>query len=295
MNPDRIVIGVESDRARDLLLRIYEPLMDGCAPRRAVQSGGPTSDRPQSTSGHQLVVTNLNTAELIKHASNAFLAMKVSFINMVADLCEAADADVDQVAKGLGMDPRIGDRFLQAGIGFGGYCLPKDLRAFRRIGEEHGVDMTLVKATSDINETRAERLVSKVRKALWVLEGKRLAVWGLAFKPGTDDVREAPSEAVVRGLLAEGAILQLHDPQAMHTFRQLFVEEVAALVYCDSAMEAVSGADALLVLTEWPEYLDVDLAQVREEMAVPVIIDGRNHLDPVRVRRLGFEYHGMGR
>ena len=277
LNPDRVVLGVESQESRDLLLRIYRPLMEADA------------------SDQRVVVTDLNTAELTKHASNAFLAMKVSFINLVADLSEAAGADVNEVARGLGADPRIGPRYLQAGVGFGGYCLPKDLRAFTRIGEDHGVDMSLLKVVSDINDRRVERFVSKVRRALWVLEGKVLAIWGVAFKPGTDDVREAPSLKVAARLLEEGASLRVYDPKAAAEFQKCFPAVPERLVYCSSPIEAARGTDAVLLLAEWPELREVDLARVRNEMTLPVIVDGRNFIEPNLARESGFEYYGMGR
>ncbi len=278
-NPDRIVLGVETERARKILLGIYQPLLD----------------RLGSTADATVVITDINTAEIIKHASNAFLATKISFANMVADLCEATGANIDDVTHGIGMDPRIGPRFLQAGIGYGGYCLPKDLRAFTWIAATHGVDFSLLKEVEHINERRVGQLISKVRQALWVVKGKTLAMWGLSFKPGTDDTREAPSLAVARCLLDEGAHLRLHDPEAMGEASREFRENAPVLTYCATPEEAADGAEAILVLTEWPEYLDVDLGRVRERMRVPLIVDGRNLLDPAAVREQGFEYYSIGR
>ena len=282
LNPDRVVLGVETERARDLLLELYRPLV-----ARSELAGDNPEDR--------LIVTDLNTAELIKHASNAFLATKISFINMVGDICEAARADVKEVARGLGMDPRIGPRFLGAGAGFGGYCLPKDLRAFVRIGELNGVDMSLLRAVENVNDERINKLMHKVHEALWVVQGKTIAIWGLSFKPDTDDIREAPSLKVVTRLLDEGAYLRLHDPLALAEFQEEFPEQVGRLEYYDSPYEAAAGADAIVLLTEWRDYLTVDLSQVRDTMEVPLLIDGRNLLDPAAVRSLGFEYHSMGR
>jgi len=278
-SPDRIVLGVESDRGRDLLLQIYRPLLD----------------RLGSDGDSRVIVTDTNTAEIIKHASNAFLATKISFINMIADVCEASGADVEAVAQGTGMDPRIGAQFLNAGIGYGGYCLPKDLLAFTRVAEQNGVEVPLLKDVVQINNSRVDRFLAKVRKALWVVKGKPLAVWGLAFKPGTDDVREAPSLRIVGHLLEEGAQLRLHDPQAISQFRNYFPENPPHLVYCSHPEQATEGAEALLVLTEWPEFKAVDLAQVREAMTMPVIVDGRNLFDPATVRGMGFDYYGVGR
>ena len=283
-NPDRIVIGVESDRARDLILQIYRPLLERLAPHSSLLP-------PHS----RLVVTDLNTAEIIKHAANAFLAMKISFINLVADLCEATGADVAEVARGLGLDPRIGPHFLQAGVGYGGYCLPKDLKAFIRIGEAHGVPMGLLREVDRINEERPNRLVEKLRRALWVLRGKTVAIWGLAFKPGTDDIREAPSLKVVQRLLEEGCLLRLYDPKAIEAFRLLFSEENDRITYASSPELAAEGADAVVLLTEWPEFREVDFRALRERMAVPLVVDGRNFLNRDHLCSLGFEYYGMGR
>ena len=290
-NPDRIVLGVESDRARDLLLRIYEPLLQRMQPASmGIVSGEAAAD----ISGRRIVVTDLNTAELIKHSSNAFLAMKVSFINMVADLCEAAGGDVDDVARGLGMDPRIGPEFLQAGVGFGGYCLPKDLKAFTRITQDHGVDARLLEAIADINDRRVDHFVSKVQRVLGGIEGRTLAVWGLAFKPGTDDVRDAPSLRIVGRLLDEGASLRLYDPKAMTEFQRSFAGPTDGVVYSESATHAAAGADAVLILSEWPEFREMNLALIREVVESPVIVDGRNFLDAGTAREMGFSYHGMG-
>ena len=291
-NPDRIVVGVESDRARDLLLEIYAPLLKRMRP--AASTAAPGEVAPD-IAGKRVVVTDLNTAELIKHSSNAFLAMKVSFINMVADLCEAAGADVDDVAKGLGMDPRIGPDFLRAGVGFGGYCLPKDLMAFTRITQDHGVQAGLLESIADINAGRVEHFVSKVAKALGGIEDRTLAVWGLAFKPGTDDVRDAPSLKIVSRLANGGASLRLYDPKAMMEFRTAFGDSSKRIQYADSATEAASGAEAILVLSEWPEFKLVNLALLHGDVAKAIIVDGRNFLDREAVVQAGFEYVGMGR
>lgn len=266
-HPDRIVIGVESEQAKAWLLELYRPLN---AP---------------------IIATDLNTAEIIKHAANSFLALKISFINMIADLCEVTGADVTEVAKGIGLDPRIGRQFLQAGIGYGGICLPKDLKAFIHIAKEHGVDFSLLKEVENINEARVERFVRKVKDALWVLKDKTLAVWGLAFKPNTDDIREAPSLKIVRRLLEEGARLRLYDPQAMDNFRQVFPD----LCYCSSAEEAAESAHAILLLTEWEEFQGVDWQLLRTKVALPIVVDGRNCLDPKVLQAAGFEYYGIGR
>jgi UDPglucose 6-dehydrogenase len=221
--------------------------------------------------------------------------MKISFINMVADLCDAVGADVTEVAKGIGMDPRIGPDFLQAGIGFGGYCFPKDLRAFIYLAQEHGVDFSLLKEVENINRQRVDILMKKLRQALWVLHDKTIAVLGLAFKGGTDDTRESPSLRVVEALMEEGAALQLHDPKAMPLLEKVLPQREGRLRYCDSPYAAASGAQALLVLTEWPEYRNLDWSRLRSEMEVPLVVDGRNLLDPAELRESGFEYISIGR
>ena len=270
-HPDRVVVGVESERARALLEQLYQPL--GC----------------------QILFTNISTAELTKHAANAFLSTKISFINMVADMCEAVGADVSQVALGIGLDPRIGRGFLNAGIGFGGYCFPKDLRSFMHLGREYGVDCGLLEEVENINLRRAEVFLKKVRQAVWVLQGKKMGVLGLAFKGGTDDIRESPALRIVTGLLEEGARLRVHDPQAMEASQQRIPPQTGRLEYCSSPYEAARGGNALLILTDWKEYGELDFVRLRELMEVPVIIDGRNLLDPEMVRSAGFEYVDMGR
>ncbi|MBM3942644.1 MAG: UDP-glucose/GDP-mannose dehydrogenase family protein [SAR202 cluster bacterium] len=286
-HPDRVVLGVATPEARQMLLQIYQPLLE----RMAASGNGSAASKGSSP----LMVTDLNTAELIKHSANAFLALKISFINLIADFCEATGADVTEVARGIGMDPRIGPAFLRAGAGYGGYCLPKDLKAFVRIAEEHGVDFSLLNEVGRINDARAERIVQRLRHATWVIKGKTVAVWGLAFKPHTDDVRDAPSLRIVSRLREEGASLRLHDPWAMEQFRRDFPDQPPRLVYCPSPENAAEGADALVILTEWPEYLKADLARLRESMAAPIIVDGRNLMDPAAVRALGFDYYGIGR
>jgi len=271
LHPDRIVLGVDCDETRDTLLKIYEPI-----------------DCPK-------LVTDLNTAELIKHSANAFLSTKISFINMVADLCEATGADVTKVAEGMGLDPRIGPAYLGAGIGFGGYCFPKDIRAFVHIGESHRVDMSLLKAAEQINLKRVDRFLEKLRARVWVLRGKTIGILGLAFKAGTDDVRESPALAVVRQLHSQGAILRLYDPQAMDAVRQALPEEPGRLEYVKSPYEVAKQADAVLLLTEWPEFANLDLAKLRDSMRLPVIGDGRNLLDPAAVRVAGIDYFSLGR
>ena len=270
-HPDRIVVGVESERARALLEQIYRPL--NCP----------------------MLFTSVSTAELTKHAANAFLSTKISFINMVSDICEAVGADVNEVARGMGLDPRIGGQFLKAGIGFGGYCFPKDLRAFAYLAEEHGVDCGLLREVESINRRRARVFVKKAQRAVWVLQGKKLGVLGLAYKGETDDIRESPALAIVRELLKESACLRVHDPRAMEATRKEIPPQAGRLEYCESAYEAAREAHALLILTDWQEYRDLDLQRLRGLMEVPVIIDGRNLLEPETVTASGFEYVGVGR
>jgi UDPglucose 6-dehydrogenase len=269
--PDRVVCGVESDRAREVLTSLYSPL------------------------GRPILVTDVHTAELIKHAANAFLSTKISFINMVADLCEKIGADVTAVARGIGLDSRIGPQFLDAGIGYGGYCFPKDLRAFIYLAEEHGVDFSLMQEVERVNRRRLEVFLRKVRQTLWVLQGKTLGILGLAFKPDTDDIRESVSLKIVRALLEEGCRLRLYDPQAMPNAKKEFPETPGQLTYCASAYEAAQGAQALLLLTEWDEFRQLDFSRLRSLMEVPILVDGRNLYDPSTIRRAGFEYASIGR
>jgi UDPglucose 6-dehydrogenase len=268
--PERIVCGVDSQRAREVLEEIYRPI--NCP----------------------VLITGLSTAEITKHAANSFLSMKISFINMVADLCDAVGADVTQVAKGIGMDPRISPRFLDAGIGFGGYCFPKDLRAFIYLAEEYGVDFSLLKQVEAINNRRVERFVKKVSEALWVLHDKSIGVLGLSFKAGTDDTRESPSLRIVDALRQKGAVLRLHDPRAMPLLRKV-LPEGENLLYAESPYVAATGAEALLILTDWPEYKALDWKKINSVMQLPVIVDGRNVLDPQSMLNEGFEYHSIGR
>jgi UDPglucose 6-dehydrogenase len=271
LHPDRIIIGVETERARDLLSGIYQKLRD------------------------RVVVTNIDTAELIKHASNSFLALKISYINLISSICDKTEANVEQVAEGMGLDPRIGGRFLKAGIGYGGSCFPKDVKALVKIGEDLGVDMSLLKEADRINLDRIRVFVDKIKQALWILKDKRIAVLGLAFKPETDDIREAPSINVIRELLREGARLRLYDPQAMGNMGEIFPAETDRLEYCESAYQAAEGANALVVLTEWDEFAGLDLKRLKETMANPIVVDGRNVFDPTALSKIGFEYYSIGR
>ena len=267
MKPDRVVLGVESRRAKELLYGLYKPL------------------------GAPIVVTDINSAELIKHASNSFLSMKISFINAVAEICELAGADVAQVAEGMGLDPRIGRPFLNAGVGFGGFCFPKDLEAFIKIAEQLGYDFELLRAVRAINDRARHRFTEKIKQVLWVLKGKTVAVLGLSFKPDTDDMRYAPALEVIRQLQTEGAQVRAFDPQAMGEARPLLPE----VKLCKDAYDAARGADCLAVLTEWNEFKALDFGRIKKLMRQPLVIDGRNLYDPGRMRELGFRYIGVGR
>ena len=271
LNPDRIIIGVESDRAREMMVKIYERAKD------------------------RILVTNIDTAELIKHASNSFLALKISYINLIANLCEKTEADVGQVAKGMGLDPRIGGLFLRAGLGYGGSCFPKDIKAMTKIGEDLGVNMNLLREADRINSDRIRVFMEKVKKALWILKDKTIAVLGLSFKPETDDIREAPSIKVIKELLTEGASVRLYDPEAAANMKEVFPEGSARVAYCRTPYEATSAANALLLITDWDEFQKLDWAKIRQSMANPIIVDGRNIFDPQALRAKGFEYYSIGR
>jgi UDPglucose 6-dehydrogenase len=269
MKPDRIVIGAQSERAIDLMKKIYEPFM---AP---------------------ILVTDINSAELIKHCANSFLALKISYINAVSTICEASGANVEKVADGIGMDHRIGRDFLNAGIGYGGSCFPKDIAAFITISERLGVPFNLLKEVQRINNAQKVRFLKAIRETLWVLREKRIAVWGLTFKPDTDDLRSSVAIELVETLLREGAHVVAYDPKGMQKARA--IKAIADTEFASSALEAVSDAEALVIATEWNEFANVDLAVVKEKMRTPIVFDGRNLLDPGTMDRLGFQYHSIGR
>ncbi|SKB03677.1 UDPglucose 6-dehydrogenase [Prosthecobacter debontii] len=269
MKPDRIVIGGNSDRALALMQKIYEPFV---AP---------------------VLVTDINSAELIKHAANSFLALKISYINALAELCELSGADVLKVAEGIGADKRIGRGFLNAGLGYGGSCFPKDVAAFIAISEQLGQPFNLLKEVQAINNRQSVRFLDSVREALWVLKDKKIAVWGLSFKPNTDDIRSSVAVSLVEKLVAEGAEVSAYDPKAMAKVRETSLASQIRLA--DSALDAAADAEALIIATEWAEFGLVDLAALRDAMQTPLIFDGRNLLDPVAVRDFGFQYRGVGR
>ena len=269
MNPDRVVIGGTSDRANEAMQKIYQPF-----------------DAP-------IVFTDINSAELIKHAANSFLAMKISYINAVAAICEASGANVEEVANGIGMDDRIGRRFLNASLGFGGSCFPKDLSAFIRISDDLGYDFGLLKEVQKINASQMDRFVKKITDTLWVLKGKTIGVLGLAFKQNTDDVRMSPAIDLCNRLIKEGAFLRVYDPKAMDKAKMVLPE--GDVLFVDDMDEVSTGCDALVVATEWPEFKQLDLVKSKEVMTVPIIFDGRNLLDPALVEKLGFTYKSIGR
>jgi len=269
MHPDRVVIGAQSEHAIDLMKKVYEPFM---AP---------------------ILVTDINSAELIKHCANSFLALKISYINAVSAICEASGADVEKVADGIGMDHRIGRDFLNAGIGYGGSCFPKDIAAFITISERLAVPFNLLKEVQRINNSQKERFLKVIRETLWVLREKRIAVWGLTFKPDTDDLRSSVAIELVADLLREGAHVIAYDPKGMQKARA--IKAIADAEFASSALEAVNDAEALVIATEWNEFANVDLAVVKEKMTTPIVFDGRNLLDPETMGRLGFQYYSIGR
>ena len=272
MHPDRVVLGVESERAEKLLRELYRPINLIEAP---------------------IHVTNLESAELVKYASNAFLATRISYINEISNLCEIVGADVHAVAKGMGLDGRSGRKFLHAGPGYGGSCFPKDTTALIRIAQEHGVTCRIVEATVEVNAAQKARMVKKIREALGGSEaGKKIAVLGLTFKPETDDMRDSPSLAIIPNLVDKGAVINAHDPQGVKEARVLLPEQVN---YFDDVYETVTGADVVVLMTEWNEYRGLQLKRVKELMAGNIIVDLRNIYGPSTIREHGFEYECVGR
>lgn len=288
--PDRIVIGADTERARAIARRIYQPLIDGSYFSRPGHIAG-----PRDLSGGVLYLeTSAKSAELIKHASNAFLAMKISFINAVANICELVGTDVGEVANGIGADTRIGYRFLNAGIGYGGSCFPKDVRAFYKIAESVGYDFDLLQSVERINEGQQLCFMKKLRAALWTLKGKQVGVLGLAFKGGTDDIRESPAINIIKTLLAEECHVSVYDPAAMEKARAALPQHENLVYACDE-FDAARDAHALLVVTEWPQFAQLDLSRLRQVMRYPVVIDGRNLFALKQMATAGFHYYSMGR
>ncbi len=288
--PDRIVVGVESERAAEVMRQIYGPLTSGWYYGR-----GDAIPRPEAATGKappRLIVTSSKSAEMIKHASNAFLAMKISFINAVASICELVGASVEQVSDGIGTDSRIGPRFMNPGIGYGGSCFPKDLMAFRAVAKESGYDFRLLEEVIRINEEQRHRFLRKVRSVLWTFRGKRLGVLGLAFKGGTDDIRESPAMLLVQELLREGCHVCAYDPAAMERAKEVLKSGVE---FATDAYGAATGADALLILTEWEEFAALDLERLRGLVKYPIVLDGRNLYDPAVMVEHGFSYYSVGR
>jgi UDPglucose 6-dehydrogenase len=267
MKPDRVVIGVRSQRPVSAMKEIYAPFN---AP---------------------IIVTDINSAELIKHASNSFLALKISYINAISVICESTGANVQEVANGMGMDERIGKRFLNASLGFGGSCFPKDLSAFIKIAEQLGYDFGLLKEVQKINAVQMDRFVKKISDTLWVLKGKKIGVLGLAFKQNTDDVRMSPAIELCQRLQKEGAALRVHDPKAMDKARTLLKD----VTYVDDMDEVAEGCDALVIATEWEEFKKLDVDRARKALSHPILFDGRNLFDPAEMEKLGFIYKSIGR
>jgi UDPglucose 6-dehydrogenase len=278
-------VGVNDIESEKQLREIYQPLLSGAFHCPIHPSGCPAADAPI------FLVTTLTSAELIKHASNSFLGLKISYANVIADLCEKLGGNVEEVTRAMGLDPRIGPQFLNAGLGFGGFCLPKDIQAFVRLAHRHGVEFSLLKETEQINKRRIDKFLEKVRHALWVVKDKKIGVLGLAFKPNTDDIRFAPAIEVVRRLVAEGASVRATDPVAIE--RASGVLSGASLL--KDPYEVAKGADALLLLTEWSDYRDLDWSRVYSLMARPLVLDARNALAPEKMKAHGFEYHSFGR
>jgi UDPglucose 6-dehydrogenase len=290
LHPDRIVVGTATECASELLKRLYAPLTSGEYYLAANAVPGPRGLENLPP----LLLTSTKAAEIIKHASNAFLATKISFINVVANICEAAGADVEEVARGIGMDSRIGDKFLRAGVGYGGSCFPKDVAAFRNVAEIVGVDFGLLREVEKINEEQKLRFFQKIRSALWTFRGKKIGVLGLAFKGGTDDIRESPALDIVQRLLSEGCIVTAYDPAAEQRTRE-FIPSGPQMRYVDDPYRAAQDADALLILNDWQEFGDLDLERLHYTLRYPIIIDGRNLYDPAEMNQHGFTYLSVGR
>jgi UDPglucose 6-dehydrogenase len=290
LHPDRIVVGANSERAAQVLRRIYSPLTEGgYYGQPEALTGACNASRPAP-----LLVTSAQSSEIIKHASNAFLALKISFINAVANLAEVVDADIQDIAAGMGLDSRIGPRFLSAGLGYGGSCFPKDVAAFHWVAQQRGVNFQLLHEVRKINETQKEIFYNKVLSALWTLRGKRLAALGLAFKGETDDIRESPAIDVIKKLLAGGASITAYDPAAMERAREVLPLS-DKMRYAGSSYEAAKDADAVLILTDWKEFANLDLVRLNQVVHFPIVIDGRNLYRPETMHEHGFTYVSVGR
>ena len=266
-NPDRIVIGTDSKKAADIMKKLYSPIKS------------------------PLIITDIRSAEIIKHASNSFLATKISFINAIAHICELTNADVEKVSEGLGYDKRIGKSFLNAGIGYGGFCFPKDASAFIRIAEKLGYDFKLLKEVQNINEKQIDFFIKKIEKALWNIKGKKIGVLGLAFKPNTDDMRFAPSVEIINILQKGGAKIKAYDPEAIENAKKILKD----VEYCEDAYKTAEDVDALLILTEWNEFKEIDLGKIKSLMKNNLVIDGRNIYNPEEMKKSGLKYVSIGR
>ena len=290
LHPDRIVVGADSERAAAVLNRIYAPLTSGEYYERtdAIPGTCCVAEPPP------LLLTSAKSAEIIKHASNAFLALKISYINAVSNLCEATDANVEQVARGMGLDSRIGPRFLRPGIGYGGSCFPKDVKALRHSAVEVGYEESILAAVESVNDRQKTVLFQKIKRHFGSLQGKTIALWGLAFKPNTDDMREAPSRVLMEALWKEGASVRAYDPVAMPECARIYAGR-PGLTLCKSSVETLSGADALAIVTEWREFRSPDFGYIKSALRTPVIFDGRNLYDPSILERFGFTYYAIGR
>jgi UDPglucose 6-dehydrogenase len=284
-HPDRIVAGVEDESSAADVREIYRPILERSF-RCPVHDGNCPAGNPAP-----LLITTINSAELIKHASNSFLALKISYANVIADLCEKIGADVEEVTRAMGLDARIGSQFLRAGLGFGGFCFPKDVQAFIHLAGTVGVDFDILKAAERVNKQRIGRFLDKARQALWVLKGKRVALLGLAFKANTDDIRFSPALEVAKELFREGAEVHATDPEAMQRAKAL----LPSLHYHEDPYEALRDAEAVLVCTEWDAFRSLDWERAGKLMARRLVLDGRNLYSPARMRQLGFEYYSFGR
>jgi len=290
LHPDRIVVGAGTERSAEVLKRIYEPLTGGSYYAQPGALPGPLS----ATHPARLLVTSAESAEIVKHASNAFLALKISFINAVANLAEAVDADIEDIAAGMGMDSRIGPKFLRAGLGYGGSCFPKDVAAFHWVAQQRGVDFQLLEEIRNINEAQKDIYFNKVLSALWTLRGKRLAALGLAYKGDTDDIRESPAIDVIKKLLEAGSIVSAYDPAAMDR-AQSVLPPSEKLIYAPGVYEAAQDADAVLILTDWKQFAAIDLDRLKQAVRFPIVIDGRNLYNPQVMKDKGFSYISVGR
>jgi len=290
LHPDRIVVGANSERSAGVLERIYAPLTSGAYYEKEGSLAGSCNLQKPA----RLLVTSAQSAEIIKHASNAFLALKISFINAVANLAESVDADIEDIAAGMGLDSRIGPKFLRAGLGYGGSCFPKDVAAFRWVAQQQGVNFQILDEVCKINETQREIFFNKVRSALWTLRGKRLTALGLAFKADTDDIRESPALDVIQKLLEAGASITAYDPAASERAKEIMPPS-DRLNYADDIYEAAKGADAILILTDWKEFGNLDLVRLNQAVKFPIVIDGRNLYKPQYMLDHGFTYVSVGR